>query len=188
MRINEREMLKEGKMKKVKIGFFMLLLLPLIMAVHSTSFAVCGDILIIPVDGSGEDYRAEAVCQGVPPQIIDAWTTDDPFGNPTVRENDFTIGSDILAFVTQYDHSGGFIPRQYIRAYTCDSNERVLKTCVYDWTVGPLPEGCYLLINYYDPVEFKAGTFDWAVKVGDLIFGYPDPNNTLPPECVTLHE
>ncbi|MBU4287984.1 MAG: hypothetical protein KKH84_09340 [Proteobacteria bacterium] len=172
------------KLERVKMVFCLFSLLFLVMALNSApALGACGEMHIEAVEQTAGAYQVDVLG----PQIIDAWTTNDPFGNPYVRANDFTIGSDILAFVTLYHHIGGFIPLQYIRAYTCDIEEDVLKTCRYDWTVGPLPEGIYLLINYYNPVEFPAHIFDWAVKVGDLIFGYPD-QAAVPPGCVTLHE
>jgi hypothetical protein len=148
--------------------------------------AACGEMLLVPVEQVDGDYQVD-VFGTCFPEIKDAWTTNDPFGDPFEKVYDFTIGTDTLALVTMYYHCGGFIPRQYARGYTCNTLEKVLMTCIYDWTVGPLPLGTYLLINFYDPVEFKAGIYDWATKVGDVIYGYPNVN-TVPPECFTLHE
>jgi len=171
------------KSKKALWACSLFALLPVMMALASPGALACGKMYLVPLDRQ-HTYHADAFAC---PEIVDVWTTNDPFGDPFTRVNDFTIGSDILALVTLYYHCGGLIPRQYARAYTCDPEEQALKTCRYDWSIGPLPEGLYLLINYYDPVEFPPGNYDFAVKVGDLVYGYPDPSE-VPPDCFALHE
>ena len=167
------------KLEKVRIAFYLFLILPLIMALPSIPVLAgsrCGEMIIVPVEELDDGYMVdEQKSSSCVPKIIDAWTTNDPFGAPRVRVNEFIFGSDILAFVIEYDHCGGDIPQQYVQAFTCDSAARVLKTCVYEGYHEPDP-GNYLLINYYDPVEFQPGTFDWAAKVGDSVFALPKFN------------
>jgi hypothetical protein len=174
------------KSGRIRVVLYLFLFLSLMMASNSAQASGCGEMLLVPVEPDwveGEYLSAPYE----PPSIKGAWTTNDPFGDPFVKVYDFTIGSDILALATLYHHAGGYIPVQYARAFVCSYDDKIVKTCRYEWTVGPLPEGLYLLINYYDPVEFKAGVYDWAVKVGNVIFGYPNVG-TVEPECFSLHE
>ncbi|MBI5492874.1 MAG: hypothetical protein HY893_08085 [Deltaproteobacteria bacterium] len=119
------------------------------------------------------------------PQILDAWTTNDPFVNPYSRVNDFTSGQGTLAFVVDYHHTGGTLPRQYNRAWSCGNEANILKTCSFRWTIPFLPAGDYLLVNYVAPVNLKPGSYDWAAKVGDVVFGWPDINASAP-SCFTI--
>jgi hypothetical protein len=121
------------------------------------------------------------------PTIIDAWTTNDPFGNPYSEVYDFTIGQDTIAFVVEYFHTGGLLPEQWARGWNCGQEDQIVKTCYFKWTIGYLPAGVYLLINYFDPVEFPPGEYDWASKVGDVVFGWPNISATRP-WCFTIHE
>ncbi len=120
------------------------------------------------------------------PTIIDVWTTNDPLGNPYSEVYDFTVVQDTIAFVVEYFHTGGLLPEQWARGWNCGT-DKVVKTCHFEWTIGNLPAGVYLLINYFDPVEFPAGEYDWASKVGDVVFGWPNISDARP-LCFTTHD
>ena len=143
----------------------------------------CGQMEIIQVDG--QKGNLPVLTQS---SIVDAWTTSTPHADPWNEVYDFQIGVDTLAFVTEYFfEEGGFIPLQYIRVWDCGTFHK-RSTCQYDWTIGPLPPGfTWLLVNYYPPesVPNVPGNFDWATRVGDATFGYPDPLNVRP-WCFTL--
>jgi hypothetical protein len=113
------------------------------------------------------------------PAILDAWTTLYPFSDPDIESYTFQKDADTLAFVVRYLHVGGQIPVQYGRAYLCGESSGSKKDCVFPWTIAA-PPGEYLLINYYAECRFNAGVFDWAAKVGDVVFGYPDPSHNRP--------
>ncbi len=141
----------------------------------------CGyDMVVLPAD----QPAGSAVFDG--PTIIDAWTTNDPYGNPYTEVYDFTAGAEPIAFVVEYFHTGGLLPKQWARGWVCGDETQIVKTCTFDWTIGYLPEGVYLLINYFDPVEFRPGTYDWASKVGDVVFGWPDIDPSRP-WCFTVN-
>ncbi len=157
--------------------------------------ASTGEVAELPGDGGG--FRGpcgimELIEVKGPPAlqsgVIDAWTTATPHADPWDEVYSFEIGVDTLAFVSlYYFEEGGYIPLQYIRVWDCGTF-RARSTCQYDWTIGPLPPGyTWLLVNYYPPevVPDFPGDFDWATRVGDSTFGFPDPMNTRP-ECFTL--
>ena len=136
----------------------------------------CGyEMVIIPAPATIPTPNA-AVDQ---PAILDAWTTNNPFGNPSSEEYSFTGGQDTLAFVVKYHHIGGPIPEQWNRGWRCGNETQPVKTCNFKWT-AVLPIGDYLLINYFSPVDFRAGEYDWAAKVGNVVFGWPNIDATRP--------
>lgn len=120
------------------------------------------------------------------PAIIDAWTTNDPYGNPYNEVYDFTMGVDVLAFVVEYYHTGGTLPEQWARGWVCGKEDRIMKTCRFKWTISYLPPGTYLLINYQYPITFAPGSYDWAAKVGDVVFGWPNMSS-IRPDCFTIY-
>lgn len=105
---------------------------------------------------------------------------------PYTEVYDFTHGLDTIAFVVEYFHIGGLLPEQKAFGFNCGQEYPIIKTCYFQWTIGYLPPGVYLLINYFDPVEFPPGEYDWVSKVGDVIFGWPDINASRP-WCFTIH-
>jgi hypothetical protein len=156
------------------------------MVFSSDGESPCGyEMEVVPVGALTSDpgFGFENVSEG--PAILEAWTTNDPYANPYTEVYDFTYGQDTLAFVVEYDHTGGFLPQQWAAGWTCGTDQLV-KICRFDWTIGYLPPGTYLLINYFDPVMFK-GTYDWASKVGDVVFGWPDIDASRP-ECFTVDD
>ncbi len=156
-------------------------------AFSSDGVSSCGhEMAIVPVEVTTITNN-NPVCTPLndTPAINDAWTTNDPFGNPLNEVYDFTANQDTLAFVVEYYHTGGLIPEQWSRGWKCGS-EIAVRTCHFDWTIGCLPAGFYLLINYFDPVEFPAGEYDWASKVGDVVFGWPNMNESRP-SCFRIH-
>ncbi len=113
------------------------------------------------------------------PAILDAWTTSTPYSDPWLEIYGFEQGVDTLAFVTKYYHTGGQIPEQISNAFNC-GGEYLRKVCIYPWTMK-LPPGEYLLINWYEPERvFPSGDYDWATRVGAVVFGYPNPQNKRP--------
>ncbi len=122
----------------------------------------------------------------VEPEILDAWTTKYPYSSPEEEIYEFQKDVDTLAFVVQYLHVGGQIPKQYGRAYTCGQSEKSKKDCVFSWSVTA-PPGEYFLINFYPECRFNAGDYDWAAKVGDEVFGHPDPYSKRP-LCFEVYE
>ena len=142
-------------------------------AVGDSGFNSCGyEMIIIPIDSPP---NGSVLTQ---PTILDAWTTDDPYGDPFKEVYQFSANQDTLAFVVQYYHTGGRIPQQFARAWRCNTEEKA-KDCRFNWTVDA-EEGIYLLINYFERVPFKTGKYDWAVKVGALVFGWPNQDMTRP--------
>jgi hypothetical protein len=159
-----------------------LLLIPVFAKAVEFGENNCGyEMMIVPVPG--QEMTADVFDD---PLIIDAWTTDDPFGNPFKEVYDFTVGEGNIAFVVEYFHTGGLLPRQFARGWTCGT-DIVRKTCRFDWTIGPVPPGIYLLINFFDPNPYPPGEYDWAAKVGDLFFGWPNIDE-LRPLCFTVTE
>lgn len=160
--------------------FYIILYLPPV-ALSSDGNSSCGYIMkVIPVQ------RTPAM--GGPlnaPAILDAWTTNDPLGNPYSEVYDFATGQDIMGFVVEYNHTGGFLPEQWAKGWICGT-EIPVKICNFKWTIGYLPPGVYLLINYFDPVEFPIGNYDWASKVGNVVFGWPNINASRP-WCFKVH-
>jgi hypothetical protein len=127
-----------------------------------------------PESGCGEYFWVFVQSTHVDtPKILDAWTTKYPYSSPGEECYEFVRHVDTLAFVVEYYHIGGQIPYQYGQAYDCGDDESK-KVCIFPWTVSA-PPGIYWLINYYDDCHFNEGNFDWAAKVGNVVFGYPDP-------------
>ncbi|OHB70199.1 MAG: hypothetical protein A2W23_08075 [Planctomycetes bacterium RBG_16_43_13] len=152
-------------------------------AITNAGINSCGyEMMIVPLI-SGQ-ASADAVQQQ--PAVTDAWTTNDPYANPESEVYEFLNNQDTLAFVVKYSHAGGLIPEQWARGWQCGNEEKIVKTCNFKWTVGYLPSGDYLLINYFDPVQFKAGEYEWASKVGNVVFGWPNISSTRP-WCMTIH-
>jgi len=137
----------------------------------------CGELVLLP---------AEGVLPTGSPAILDCWTTNSVFGDPYQKVYTFRAGMDTLAFVTKYLHAGGTIPLQYTGIMRCGESE-FFKRCKHEWTVTPVPPGIYLLIVFLYPSPTSLGRFDWASKVGEVSFGYPDPGNTRP-NCFTIFQ
>ncbi len=150
----------------------------LIILATASLAGACGNQTIIPVSSP-----AKVSLQA--PNILDAWTTND-LNNPFKEVYEFNNGVDTLAFVTDYFHAGGLIPQQYIGAFYPGTSKIVAK-CRYDWTII-LPPGEYLLINYYPKIMIASPPvrLDWAGKVGEVTFGYPDLNNNKRPFNFTI--
>lgn len=110
--------------------------------------------------------------------ILDAWTSNDPF-NPNSEIYSFTRGQEPIAFVVKYHHVGGVVPEQWARGWTCGNESQIVKTCNFKWTAS-LPAGDYLLINYFNPVNFAPGEYDWAAKVGNVVYGWPNISASRP--------
>jgi len=143
-------------------------------AISSDGVNSCGyEMMVVPVQ------IPAALEPATTPGIVDAWTTNDPFGNPWSEVYNFTAGQGLLGLVVEYNHAGGTIPEQASRGWICGDETQVAKTCRFKWTV-PLPPGTYLLINFLDPVPLGNTEFDWAAKVGDVVFGWPDISATRP--------
>ncbi len=138
---------------------------------HSNSCEFCENFFYVAVD-PGDMLVGE-------PAILDAWTTNLPFENPWKEVYTFKQWEDTLAFVTFYSHAGGRFPKQLYKGYLC-GEDILRKACMFNWTIE-LPPGTYLLINWYGPwTKFPVGNYDWATRVGDVIFGSPKPYETRP--------
>jgi len=158
----------------VIMAFMALLMVPA-AAISSDGTNTCGyEMMVVPVQ------TVASLGTATTPAILDAWTTNDPYMNPFAEVYDFARGVDTLAFVVYYRHTGGVIPDQYAKGWACRDEAVPLKTCRFNWTIGYLPPGDFLLINYFDPVQFPVGSYDWASKVGDVVFGWPDISSTRP--------
>lgn len=148
----------------------------LIILATTSLVGACGNQTAIPVSRPAGGFPQA-------PNILDAWTTND-LNNPYKEVYEFNKSVDTLAFVTDYFHAGGIIPQQYIGAFYPGTSKIVAK-CRYDWTI-PLPPGEYLLINYYPKIMMPPVGLDWASKVGEVTFGYPDFNNNKRPFNFTI--
>jgi hypothetical protein len=172
--------------KRVLTVFSIVFILSLpALAISSDGVNSCGyEMIAVPA------AAAPGAMSDIPPSpapaILDAWTTNDPFVNPYNEVYQFTRGVDTLAFVVEYVHAGGAIPEQFARGWRCENETQINKTCRFKWTVGYLPPGTYLLINYMDPVKFGFGQYDWASKVGNVVFGWPDPASGSRPWCFAV--
>lgn len=120
------------------------------------------------------------------PMILGAWTTHNPQGDPFSQVTDFTRFQDTLAFVVHYHHTGGSLPTQFARGWVCGDETRIVKDCNFTWLIPFLPAGDYLLINYFNNVAFGVGVYDWAVKVGNVVYGWPNISTSLP-QCINIH-
>lgn len=160
-------------------SLFILLTVGLVFSSDGTNS--CGyEMIVVPVE---QPLYLPSSAIPTQPAILDAWTTND-LNNP-LEVYDFTYGQDILAFVVKYSHIGGPLPEQWAKGWKCNT-EIPLKTCQFTWTIGYLPPGDYLLINYFNPVTYPSGNYDWAAKVGDVVFGWPNISKTRP-ECFVIH-
>lgn len=161
--------------------FLALLTAPAKAATPEAGTNSCGySMTVIPVDTP----VTPAAYTG--PTIIDTWTTNDPFYNPFNEVYDFTSGQGVIAFVVEYYHTGGPIPEQFSRGYKCGNELAIAKTCNFKWTIGYLPPGVYLLVNYFDPNMFPPGSYDWAAKVGNVVSGWPYIDSARP-WCININ-
>jgi hypothetical protein len=157
----------------------------LVLSVFSLAFSgdginTCGyEMIVVPVQQASVMYDTLNT-----PAILDTWTTNNPFVSPPPEVYDFTTGQDTIGYVVQYNHIGGPLPEQWAKGWKCGTDIPV-KTCKFAWTIGYLPPGVYLLINYFDPVTYPPGSYDWASKVGDEVKGWPDMSAR--PDCFTVH-
>lgn len=173
-----------------KKKFLRLTPLMLVAVLASSSFVFaetgtnsCGytmDVVPLPASAASIQMVADQ------PTILGAWTTNNPQGNPFSQVTDFTKNQDTLAFVVHYHHTGGSLPPQFARGWTCGDETRIARDCNFTWLIPYLPAGDYLLINYFSKVPFGAGVYDWAVKVGDVVYGWPNISTSLP-QCITIH-
>jgi len=152
-------------------------LIPVILLIAGQAFGEGLDgegSLTGPGSGCGIPFFVLVQTMGVDePEILDAWTTKYPFGNPEDECYTFVKDTDTLGFVVEYLHPGGQIPKQYGQCYDCGDDEGK-KNCLFPWS-ATVPPGVYLLVNYYEVCKFNPGNFDWAAKVGAITFGYPNP-------------
>ena len=172
--------------RRMSVTFLLILILTLLSlpAFASDGTNSCGyEMIVVPATGSATTGLDAINNQ---PAILDTWTTNDPFINPYSEVYNFAAGQDTLAFVVRYYHTGGALPEQWARGWRCGDETRIIKTCNFKWTIGYMPPGEYLLINYFSPVDFKPGEYDWASKVGNVVFGWPNIEATRP-WCFTIH-
>lgn len=105
--------------------------------------------------------------------IHSAYTSDESWNPKYLFQRD----TDVLMFVIEYEHDGGYIGVETIGV----TNGHAVVRFRVDWhDLGSMDPGTYLLGVYFEPPLPAKGCFDWAVKMDDTpVYGYPPIS--LPP-------